>query len=448
MTSWGTICTIALAFLPAAAPAAAQGLLSSDDGFHLSGTQRLRAEAIIGQPRAGVDGDDLLLNLRTTLLAHYRRGSVTLAAELWDSRAWGAADGTPLSTNEVNALEPVQAFIRIEAADAPGFTLDAGRFMLNIGSRRLIAADDYRNTTNGYTGVKLDLGTRGGSRLSALYVLPQQRLPDDMKGLRSNRAVLDREGFDLQLYGALGSYRRLPAGLIGEAGLFRLVERDRDGRATRDRELTTASIRLLRPPAIGRIDFEIEAIGQRGSIAESLRPGAPRLDVAAWFLHADIGYSFPGGWKPRIAIDYDHASGDRPGGRYTRFDTLFGMRRAELGPAGLYNAFGRTNVLSPGLRLEATPGHGTDLMATLRPMWLDAATDGFSTTGVRDPSGRSGRHAGTQLDFRLRHEPTPRLQLELTAVGLLKGRFLTQAPNANPDRRDTLYVSLNASTGF
>ena len=30
----------------------------------------------------------------------------------------------------------------------------AGRFTLNLGSRRLVAADDYRNATNGYTGLK------------------------------------------------------------------------------------------------------------------------------------------------------------------------------------------------------------------------------------------------------------------------------------------------------
>jgi hypothetical protein len=36
--------------------------------------------------------------------------------------------------------------------------LQAGRFTLNLGSRRLVAADDYRNTTNGYTGIRADLG--------------------------------------------------------------------------------------------------------------------------------------------------------------------------------------------------------------------------------------------------------------------------------------------------
>lgn len=55
------------------------------------------------------------------------------------------------------------------------------------------------------------------------------------------------------------------------------------------------------------------------------------------------------------------------------------MRLAEPGPAGLYNAFSRANFISPGVRFEAVPGKRTDLMATLRPIWLAASRDSFLT---------------------------------------------------------------------
>ena len=150
---------------------------------------------------------------------------------------------------------------------------------------------------------------------------------------------------------------------------------------------------------------------------------------------------------PRVSIEYDHASGDGRGGRYGRFDTLFGMRRADLGPSGLYNAFGRTNFISPGLRIEAVPDKRTDLMATLRPIWLAAREDSFSTTGVRDAGGSSGSFAGTQIDGRIRHQLTKALRLEVDAVLLAKGRFLREAPNAPPGRW-TKYVSFNATASF
>lgn len=138
------------------------------DGFDLSGSIRLRYEAINNQLRAGLDRDDSLVNLRTTLLANYRDGALTLAAELWDSRAWGTDAGTPVSTGEINTLELVQAYAAYrKQVGKIRLTLQGGRFTLNLGSRRLVAADDYRTTTNGYTGLKTEIAAPTILRLYA-----------------------------------------------------------------------------------------------------------------------------------------------------------------------------------------------------------------------------------------------------------------------------------------
>lgn len=123
------------------------------------------------------------------------------------------------------------------------------------------------------------------------------------------------------------------------------------------------------------------------------------------------------------------------------------MRRADLAPAGLYNAILRSNLISPGVRIETAPAKDTDVMATVRPMWLAAREDSFSLTAVRDPTGRSGRFAGTQFDGRIRHQPFPWFKWELDGVLLAKGHFLRKAPNA-PSGRWTRYVSMNATTLF
>ncbi len=440
-----------IAALLHAVPATAQEAPRDDGRVRISGTSRLRAEAIDGQARGGFNTSDELINLRTTLLAEYRDGPARVVGELWDSRVYGDAPGTPVTTGEVNAVELVQAFVEVKRPGLLGAgstaSLQAGRFLLNIGSRRLVAADDYRNTTNGYTGLRADLGWGKRWTATLLYTLPQQRRPDDLAALRRNGVAPDREGFDLVLWGGtVGRARTIGRALV-ETSFFHLGERDRAGRPTRDRSLDTAAVRVIRDPAPGAIDFEVEAIGQRGSVSTGLATTAPRQQVAAWFVHADAGYSFAGPWKPRIAIEYDHASGDHPGGRNGRFDTLFGMRRADLAPSGLYNAFGRTNFISPGVRVEATPGKTTDVMATLRPIWLASRHDAFSTTGVRDATGRSGSFAGTQFDARIRHQLSRKLRLELDTVLLAKGRFLREAPNA-PAGRWTRYLSLNATAAF
>ena len=427
-------------------------LAAEGDGFKLSGSVRLRYEAIDGQARAGFDSSDTLTNIRTQILGEYRTGNVRVGVELFDSRAYGADPGTPFSTNEVNALEPVQAYVAADFKDAFGrgtkLSLMAGRMTLNLGSRRLVAADDYRNTTNGYTGLKADFVGRGEVKATFIYTLPQIRLPDDPQALRDHEVRLDRENFDLVLWGGLLSKGHAIGLAMAELSYFHLGERDAAGRPTRDRSLDTFGGRLIAEPRPGKLDYEIEAFYQTGHVSASLATTAARLPVSSGFVHADVGYSFAGQWKPRLSAELDWASGDRAGGHYGRFDTLFGMRRADLAPAGLYNAVARANIVTPGIRLEATPSKRLDMFAVYRPMWLAAKEDSFSTTGVRDASGRSGSFAGHQIEGRLRYWLIPsRLRFEYDGLLLAKGRFLREAPNA-PPKSLTVYNSFNLTVSF
>ena len=147
-------------------------------------------------------------------------------------------------------------------------------------------------------------------------------------------------------------------------------------------------------------------------------------------------------------MEYDRASGDGPGRGFGRFDTLFGMRRADLAPSGIYNAIGRANIETPGLRVEAAPSRRWDAMATYHALWLASRSDAFSTTGVRDASGTSGRFAGHQIDARLRYWVVPQaLRAEINAVWLAKRGFLHDAPNA-PATGDTHYLATGLTASF
>ena len=81
-------------------------------------------------------------------------------------------------------------------------------------------------------------------------------------------------------------------------------------------------------------------------------------------------------------------------------------------------------------------------------MWLASATDSFSTTNVRDPTGRSGRYAGELLEGRLRYWLIPdTLRLETNAALIAKGRFLKTAPNA-PQTGDVHYLATSLAWSF
>ena len=419
--------------------------------FRYAGSIRVRQESLTGQFRPGFDADDVLTSFRTQLFAEWKSGNWRIGGELFDSRAYDTDDGV-LTTSEVNAFEFVQAYVARSIPEPFGkgssASIQAGRFTMNLGSRRLVAADDYRNTTNGYTGLRTDLTLADKSAITLYYTLPQERLPDDLDSLRDNDIQFDRESRDLQLWGVLAAKPGLPGSMTGELGYTRLLESDAPDRPTRNRDLHSLSARLIRDPAPERTDFEIEGIYQSGDVRRTIADNATVQDASAYFVHAELGRSFALEWRPRLALEYDYASGDGPDADFGRFDTLFGMRRADLGPSGIYAALGRTNLQTIGLRLETAPSQRFDAFAVYRALWAAAATDVFSTTGVRDPTGASGRFAGYQLEGRMRYWVVPQtLRAEFNGAWLQKRGLLRDAPNATP-YGNTLYLSLALTLSF
>lgn len=450
----GASLIVAAIALGGAAPAWAE---AERDGLTLSGSLRTRYDTIAGQPRAGFNASDDLFQTRAIVRVDCEAGDVRLVGELHDSRAWGANAGTPLSTGEVNALEPVQAYVQADLGDVldgvvgrgSKTTLRAGRMTLALGSTRLIAADDYRNTTNGFTGVRADVAAPGGVSATAIYVLPLMRLPDDAEGLRHNRAELDKESFDAVLWGGFLARQRPGSPLLAEVSLLHFGERDAPGRPTRDRSLTSAGVRVMQAPRARRFDWGVEAIYQWGRLSTSLAAAPPRVAASATYLRGQAGYSFAGPWKPRLQVEFDRASGAGTAGTYGRFDPLFGARRGDLAPTGLYGAVSRANLLSPGVRLELAPSPRLDAMVAWRGLWLADRRDSFAGTGVRDASGQSGNFAGHQVDARLRYWLMPqRLRMELTGVVLAKGRFLKAAPDAPESGPVARYGSASLTVRF
>lgn len=438
----------ALALLGSTAAVAADGA-----DLNISGSVRVRYEMVEGQYRPGYDNRDDQLAVRSTLLAEWKKGDWRLVGEMFDSRAYDTDAGSVVSANEINVFEPVQAFVqrdfRAPFGDGSSASVAAGRFTMNVGSRRLVASDDYRNTPQGYTGVRAELRTADKVQWNFFYVLPHQRRPDAAATIRDHDWGLDHEGTDLQLWGAVvAKPALLPGGALGEVGYVGLRERDNGARATRDRRLHNFSVRALRDAAAGKFDYEFEGIYQAGSARTGTAAAAPRQDVNAWFAHVEAGYTMRDAWKTHWSLELDRATGDAPGGDNQRFDTLFGMRRADLAPSGIFGAVGRTNIQSVGVRVEVNPTPRLDVMAAWRVLRADEATDSFSTSGIRDASGAAGRAAGSLLDTRLRYWIVPRkLRTELTGVWLDRGRMLREAPNASP-WGNTFYAAAALSYTF
>lgn len=431
------------------APASAQDhgplhdALGAPDELTISGSFRTRYETLSGQFRPGLDPNDDLILLRTTLFAEYDTGPVRIGGELIDARAYDADPEGFIGTGEVNALELVQAYVGVDVGEAFGrgtdATLDLGRFTMDLGSRRLVGRNNFRNTTNAFTGARFDWRGAGDKELTLFYTLPHRRLPSNEEALLDNEVEWDRESFDLTFWGGFLSLPNVAAGGTLETYVYVLNEYDSGARATRNRELVTPGFRFFRDPEPGQWYHELEGIYQFGKVRASTAPDAARQDVSAWSAHAEVGRQFSGPWSPRLVLEFDLATGDGGGGDFGRFDSLFGPRRPDWGPSSIYGPLGRSNIVSPGARIEVKPSGRWDGFVGYRAAWLESAADAFASTGVRDPLGTSGRFAGHQFEARARHWVIPRLlRLDVGGAVLLQGRFLETAPNA-AGNGDTVY---------
>ncbi|HQS70407.1 MAG: alginate export family protein [Novosphingobium sp. 28-62-57] len=407
--------------------------------FTIAASARLRLESIDGQFRpAPTPENDTMVSLRTEIAASYDAGAVRFNAELWDARAWGQDARSSANTREINAFELVQANVQVPLAGKSILTL--GRYTLDLGNRRMVARQRFSNTTNAFTGAHLALEGEAGRKLDLLFALPHQRLPDDTGGILADRVQWDRENFDVVFFGAHGTLPGIAHGTL-QPYAFALIERDGARLATTNRRIGTLGARHYAKAAAGKWDHDLEGAVQFGKARRTSAPtDSADLDVFAWFIHAEVGYTLTGGWTPRIAVLFDAASGD--GGkpdRFTRFDTLYSARRFEFGPNGLYGPFRRSNIVSPSARLEVTPSKHTDAFIAWRSAWAENSRDQFASTGVPDASGVSGSLSAHQIEGRIRHWIMPGLlQVDAGAALLLKRRLLRDAPNA-PASGNTRY---------
>jgi hypothetical protein len=86
-----------------------------------------------------------------------------------------------------------------------------------------------------------------------------------------------------------------------------------------------------------------------------------------------------------------------------------------------------------------------ELGATHRLYWLASDTDAWTTSGLRDATGRSGSFVGNQLEAYARWDVVPgNVRLEAGGAHLFAGGFIENAPNATGQGDSTYgYVSLD-----
>lgn len=416
--------------------------------------QRTRYETQDGHFKASGRGGDQQIALQTAVWLEARLEPFRIGAEFVDARALGADSGSGINNTHADQADFIQGYVAWAdqnlAYSGIGTEIIAGRQTLNFGSRRLLARNAMRNTINSFTGVRIRLLDYNRWQFNGFVTMPVNRYPNTATELLNETHEFDEEDTHTWFSGGFLEVYDLAWGINGELYLYHLDEGDSQRNATRNRRYFTPGMRIYLKPGKGKFDFASETIGQFGTVrANTIASNGVDQQHSAWYQHLDMGYTVDMPWSPRLALEYDYASGDHDpnDNKDQRFDTLYGARRFEFGPTGLYGAFARANLNSPGYRLTAAPHQDLQLAVSHRFHWLAEDKDAWTSSGLRDTSGRTSNYIGHQLELFGRWDVNSSVNLETGWAHLFKGDFATQAANA-PAHEDVDYFYVQSQLRF
>ncbi len=422
--------------------------------LRISGSQRTRYERLDPQFRKGFDDSDQVVALQTSVVFDWSLDAFEVAGEIMDSRGELNDEGS-FVTNTVDTLEPIQAYVAWHKKgmfdDSGDSTVRVGRMTLDIGKRRLISRNRYRNTVNNFLGADWNWHDGDGRNLRLFYFQPMIIEPADAASQLDNDVGLDHAARGTRLLGAYYQLPPLADKSVVETYLFDYDVNPPQSNVAAAAHFTAAGARAFRTPKLGGWGYEVEGVWESGRAGGTVN-GAARsnLDLDATFLHLEAGYAFDTRMRPTLLVQYDYASGDQDPNATSieRFNSLFGSRRSDFGPTSIYGPISRSNIDTPGLRLTLTPKLRWQSMLSYRWLFLAEARDQWVGSGWSDPTGKSGRTIGKQFEGSFTWTAIPnRLSVEPGFAHLELGRFARQVQGA-AFRGDPLYFYLAITTTF
>ncbi|MBS0171164.1 MAG: alginate export family protein [Nitrospira sp.] len=320
--------------------------------------------------------------------------------------------------------------VRLDNVFSTGLRTDLhlGRMTMDFGDRRLIARNDFRNTTNTFQGLHWNLSQEEVWRTRAFLVKP----------VAETFGVL-QPVTDTLFWGVQYEDRREPWMLV-DLYYFGI----KGGGDTGQRNFGTYGVRYFRSPEVEQLDYNGETIFQVGT--------RNHMDHFAYFQHFEVGYTLRWFFTPRVSVLYDYASGtsDPASGKSGTFDTLFGARRAELNPSSIFGPFFRSNISSPGLRLDLHTARQVDMTVKWRVWHLAQSKDAWVGSGLQDSTGAAGNYLGQDVEIRARWHIGTYLSFDAGYDHFFKGSYVThlaQTPG-NPPAKDSDYFYLQSEFRF
>jgi len=155
-------------------------VLRVPEWLHLGLHQRTRYETLNEPWQKGQVNGEHIVALQTLPSLGIRYQSFRFFAEMIDARVTGSSDRFVTTNSFVDQTDILQLYGGLGTHNFLGTGLHAeatfGRQTLDIGSRRLIGRNQFRNTINAFDGLHVSLGDNESWQVRAFVLAPVQRL--------------------------------------------------------------------------------------------------------------------------------------------------------------------------------------------------------------------------------------------------------------------------------
>jgi hypothetical protein len=331
--------------------------------------------------------------------------------QLQDGRAWNYHRRSALNTVQ-DPVDWNQGYVEYSTGETRGLYFKVGRQDLSIGGSRLIGSPDWGILGRTYDAARAAL-YRPGMRVDLVaasvvqfdpYRFDRHRPGEHLYGSHFTFTKIVNKA-SIQPYFWMKTVRNV-APEIGSLG---------------DALIYTTGLRWEgKLPA--RFDYVVEVVRQWGGWSADRISASAGTYTFGWTVQDS-------GWKPRVSVTADHASGDSnpTDGRRTTFDQL---SPANHNVFGFADQTGWRNLRAAKIRAEMTPNSKWKVSAEFVKLYLATTKDAlYSLNGPRAILNRNAtsRHIGTEVDLIGNYQVSKIFSLSAGIARLFAGGFLKQS---------------------
>ncbi len=411
--------------------------------------------------------------------------------ELQDSRTWGGngangAGGLQDDTRNHNGCSTANgggncgtlgvraAYMLVRNfAGLQGLSVKAGRQYVVFGNQSLFGAFDWSNTGFSHDGVMLQYSTKAWDSYAGWFrtsesdlgqAVPVGSLGPNIGPSTVNNGSANQDSDIIIFYNQIKSV----PGFIIEPYYFLYSNRynstDNRGQGlgtakhsnqTRHNIGNRIEMRMGNLDAVNETVWQFGDMGDNNDAALAGQGNQKNLSINAWATRNWIGYThYQSAWKPRLAVNFDYASGDgganctftgstTPCTTANTFENMYPTNHIHM---GYMDVQAWKNMISPSVNFQFRPSKNDHIEIWATSMYLANTKDNWyrATQGVYvfSKANNNKRHIGDEVDFAWTHLfMDGKLSFQAVYGHMFAGGYIAENLGTSADQ-DWAYVQL------